>query len=628
MDAAFSPAYAQLDVQLGQVRSLLSGSQPAAALAALQQLGPAHPHSGRLQQEMAHVLRALGSQAAALAAYRRAVEYNDALAESWTAIENLCRAAGGIAEANAAARCVARLAQLPQPVLMASSLLNEGELSAAERVIRQYLQRHGPQVDAMRILAQLSIKLGVLDDAEILLENILRIRPDDVDARFEYACVLAQRRRFEPALLEIDRLLSLSPGNPAFRRLRATICDGLGQSEEALRTYAQLSREMPRDSELWMSMAQILKTRGSTEQAVQLLRDAASTAESFAVASLALSNLGSYRFGDGEIERMRQAESAPTATVRDRYHLCFALGKALEERALYEESFRYYARGNALKRSEIRTNPETIIQTMRRQPAVCTPEFFAARRGVGCPDAGPIFIVGMPRAGSTLLEQILASHSQIDGTFELPDIPRLVHQFRDRDPDGPPRYPAILAQLTPEECRYMGEAYIHDTRVHRRGAPFFIDKMPNNFRDIGFIHLILPNARIIDARREALACCFGNFKQLFSDGMEFKYSLAELGRYYCQYVALMKHWDKVLPGRILRVQYEDVVNDLEGSVRRMLEGLGLPFEPGCLEFHKTARSVRTLSSQQVRRPISRDGLEQWRHFEPWLGPLKQALGLQ
>jgi hypothetical protein len=203
--------------------------------------------------------------------------------------------------------------------------------------------------------------------------------------------------------------------------------------------------------------------------------------------------------------------------------------------------------------------------------------------------------------------------------------PRLVHQFRDRDPDAPPRYPAILADLTPEEFRYMGEAYLHDTRVHRKGAPFFIDKMPNNFRDIGFIHLILPNARIIDARREAMACCFGNFKQLFSDGMEFKYSLEDLGRYYSQYVALMEHWDRVLPGKILRVQYEEVVNDLEGSVRRMLDFLGLPFEPACLEFHKTARIIRTVSSEQVRRPISREGLDQWRHFEPWLDPLKQAL---
>ncbi len=625
MAAVYSPAYTRLGTELHLARVLRTHDQLAAALMRLQRLEPDYPRSGRLLQELAHVQRALGHDDSALSTYRRAVACNDALAESWVALETLCRAAGEVSEAEEAARCAARLANLPPAVVTASSLLNEGELGAAEQTIRQFLQSAGAHVDGMRILAQISIKLNVLDDAEILLDNIVRMRPDYNDARFEYAYVLAQRRRYEHALLETRRLLDQSARNPAYRKLHASICDGLGDSDEALRIYAELSREMPRDSELWMSMAQILKTRGATQPAVQLFRAAAATPESFAAASLALSNIRSYRFGEQEIGRMRQAEAARTIPLVDRYQLCFALGKALEQRAEYAESFRYYARGNALRRSEIPTNPETIVQTMLRQPIVCTPEFFAARRGVGCARADPIFIVGMPRAGSTLLEQILASHSQVDGTFELAEIPRLVHQFRDRDPDAPPRYPAILAELSAEELREMGEAYIHDTRIHRKSAPFFIDKMPNNFRDIGFIHLILPNARIIDARREPMACCFGNFRQLFPNGMEFKYSLEELGRYYCQYVKLMEHWNTVLPGKILRVQYEDVVNDLEGSIRRMLSFLGLPFEPACMDFYNTARTVRTLSSEQVRRPISREGLDQWRHFEPWLEPLKEVL---
>ncbi len=625
MAAAFSPAYAHLDAELAAIRALRTNHPPDAALQALRPLESTYARSGRLQQELAHVYRSLGQADSALVAYRLAVTCNDALVESWTALEALCRSRGELAEAQRAALCAERLEQLPPDVVKASSLLNEGELSVAEESVRHYLQRHGAQVDAMRILAQISIKVGVLDDAEILLENILRMRPDYDDARFEYAYVLAQRRRFEPALLEITHLLQQSVRNPAYRKLQAFICDGLGRGEEALQIYAHLSREMPHDSELCLSMAQILKTRGATEAALPLYQAAQAVPESFALASFGLSNMKGHRFSDQEMARMRQAEAAPTATLVDRYQLCFALGKALEDRAQYAESFSYYAKGNALKRSEIPVNPETFIQTMRRQPLVCTPGFFAARRGVGCPRPDPIFIVGMPRAGSTLLEQILASHSQIDGTFELPDIPRLVHQFRNRDSDAPPRYPAILADLAPEECRQMGEEYIHATRVHRKAAPFFIDKMPNNFRDIGFIHLILPNARIIDARRDAMPCCFGNFKQLFPQGMEFKYSFEELGRYYCQYVALMEHWDSVLPGKILRVQHEDVVNDLEGSVRRMLDFLGLPFEPACLEFYKTSRTVRTLSSEQVRRPINREGLEQWRHFEPWLEPLKEAL---
>ena len=625
MAVALSPAYAYLDSELRTAQSLRTANPLTAVLVALQRLETTYPQSGRLQQELARVHRSLGNEAEALGAYRRAVGLNDALAESWHALEALCRARGAEAEAQEAARCAGRLAQLPPAVSMASLLLNEGEITAAEQTVREYLQRYGAQVDAIRILAQISIKLGVLDDAEILLENLLQMRPDYTDARFEYAYVLAQRRRYELALLEIRQLLQQSPGNPAYRKLHALICDGLGRGEEALQIYAQLSREFPNDTELSVSMAQILKTRGSNEEALRLFRAGQAAPASFALASLGLSNIKNYGFDDQELARMSQTEAAPTATLADRYQLCFALGKALEERAQYKESFDYYARGNALKRSEIKLDPETFIQTMRRQTLVCTPELFAARRGVGCQRPDPIFIVGMPRAGSTLIEQILASHSAIDGTLELPDIPRLVHQFRDRDPDAPPRYPAILADLAPEEFRELGEAYLHDTRVHRKGAPFFIDKMPNNFRDIGFIHLILPNARIIDARRAPMPCCFGNFKQLFPQGMEFKYSLAELGRYYSQYVALMEHWDKVLPGKVLRVQYEDVVNDLEGSVRCLLEFLGLPFEPACLEFHKTVRTVRTLSSDQVRRPINRDGLDQWRHFEPWLGPLKESL---
>jgi tetratricopeptide (TPR) repeat protein len=626
MTAALSPAYARLEAELDAAKSLRTSNQLTAALLALQRLEATYSRSGRLQEELGHLYRALGQDAAALAAYRRAVSYNDTLVESWGALEALCRSAGEISEAQRAAHCLDYMAGLPPAVVTASSLLSEGELQAAETTVRQYLQTHGAHVDAMRILAQLSVKLNVLDDAEILLDNILRMRPDYDNARFEYAYVLAERRRYEPALLEIRRLLDRDPGNPVYRKLYASICDGLGWNDEALRIYAQLSREMPQDTDLYVSMGRILRTRGATDEAVPLFKTAQGAPGSFALASFALSNVNKYRFSDEEITRMRHAEAVPTATVADRYNLCFALGKALEQRAQYEESFTYYARGNTLKRSEIRPDPESLIQTMLRQPLVCTREFFAARSGVGCLRPDPIFIVGMPRAGSTLLEQILASHSQIDGTLELPDIARLVHQFRNRDPDAPPRYPAILADLTPEELREMGEIYLQDTRIYRKGAPFFIDKLPQNFRDIGFIHLILPNARIIDARREAMACCFGNFKQLFPKGMEFKYTLEDLGRYYRHYVALMEHWERVLPGKILRVQYEDVVNDLEGSVRRMLDFLGLPFEPACLEFYKTPRAVRTMSADQVRRPINREGLDQWRHFEPWLGPLKEALG--
>jgi hypothetical protein len=362
-----------------------------------------------------------------------------------------------------------------------------------------------------------------------------------------------------------------------------------------------------------------------------------------------LANLKTYGFTDDEILAMRGAEAAVETSRVDRYHLCFALGKALEDRAEYAESFGYYERGNALKKAEIHFSIEPIERNTRLQKSVCTTKFFASRIGTGSdrtraegapgtpgehygvpyggPNGVPIFIVGLPRAGSTLLEQILASHSQVEGTMELADIPRLVQTLQGREHiDSRPRYPGILAELTVAQLRRFGEKYLEDTRIYRTGKAFFIDKMPNNFRHLGLIHLILPQAKIIDARRDPMACCFSNFKQLFASGQEFTYGIDDIARYYRTYVELMDHWNSVLPDKILRVDHESVVDDLDRNVRRILEFCGLEFEPACLEFHKNVRSVRTASSEQVRRPIYKEGLDQWRHYEPWLDPLKRALG--
>jgi hypothetical protein len=324
---------------------------------------------------------------------------------------------------------------------------------------------------------------------------------------------------------------------------------------------------------------------------------------------------------------MRAAEAAPATSPIDRYHLCFALGKALEDRGDYAESFRHYQLGNELKRPECRYRAELIETNTQQQIQVCTREFFAGRTGWGSPAPDPIFIIGLPRSGSTLLEQILASHSQVEGTQELPNVQQIVSRLRGFGPEaGEPRYPRILTTLSAADFAALGQEYLDGTRVYRSGKPRFIDKMPNNFRHVGLMHLMLPNARIIDARREPMACCFSNFKQLFANGQEFTYSIEDIARYYRTYLELMRHWDRVLPGRILRVFHEDVVDDLEGSVRRLLDFCGLEFEPQCVAFHETKRSVRTASSEQVRQAIFRGGLEQWKHFEPWLGPLREALG--
>jgi len=385
--------------------------------------------------------------------------------------------------------------------------------------------------------------------------------------------------------------------------------------------------ETPNEPELHLSLANALKTLGRTQEAIESYRAAAAVKPHYGEAYWSLANLKTYRFTDAEIARMRAAEASANTQRVDRYHLCFALGKALEDRDEYAESFAFYERGNALKKTECRYRPEPLERTARLQASVCTREFFAARQGAGCRDRSPIFILGLPRSGSTLIEQILSSHSQVEGTMELPVIPRLVQDLQGHErTDSTPRYPGLLAELTAEDFTRLGERYLSDTKVYRKGKPFFIDKMPNNCRHLGLIHLILPNAKIIDARRDPLACCFSNYKQLFASGQQFTYSIDHIARYYRMYVELMAHWDCALPGRILRIEHEDVVDDLEANVRRILEFCELEFEQGCVEFYKTERTVHSASSEQVRRPLYREGVDHWRHYEPWLGPLKEALG--
>jgi tetratricopeptide (TPR) repeat protein len=385
--------------------------------------------------------------------------------------------------------------------------------------------------------------------------------------------------------------------------------------------------DSPTSAELHVSLGHVLQTVGRTAEAVECYRHAAAVRPSFGDAYWSLANLKTYRFSPREIACMQEQEAALAATRVDRCHLCFALGKAFEDRHEYARSWQHYERGNALKRADSRYAREITDADIRRQTEVCTSKLFAARQGVGAPDRDPMFIVGMPRSGSTLVEQILASHSRVESTHELFDVQRLVIELQGRRSiAGDPGYPGLLPALAPDEFRVLGERYLGDTRAYRTSKPFFIDKMPNNFRHVGLIHLMLPNATIIDVRREPMACCFSNLKQLFAGGQEFTYSAEDVAHYYRRYLDLMRHWDEVLPRRILRVSYEDLVDDLEGNVRRILEWCGLEFEGSCVEFHKSKRSVRTPSAEQVRQPMFREGLLQWRHYERWLGPLEGELG--
>ena len=595
------------------------------ALATLETLEDTHPAYPRLFQERGHCHVFLKQAPEAIRAFSRAVELNPALPASWRLLASLYQMVGRTQEAANAAQHVAKLATLPTEVVTARSMLADGNLREAEDLIRAYLRRKPDDIEALRVLAQVAHQNEFSKDAATLLEAVLAASPGYRAARHDYVLALIALHRHKQAREQIEILIAAEPDNPTHRMTLASILVGEGSTEAAIALYGELVRQQPGNPELHLSLGHALKTQGRRADAERAYREAARQRANFGDAYWSLANLKTYRFTDEQLATMREQVDARRTPLVDRYHLCFALGKALEDRGEYAESFRFYAMGNALKKDECRYRPEVLERTIEQQIELCTREFFEQRQGYGCDDPSPIFIVGLPRAGSTLLEQILASHSQVEGTMELADIPRLVSTL-DLHASGA-RYPGVLALPSADDYRGFGEAYIRDTRHYRVGnRPFFIDKMPNNFRHVSLIHLMLPNAKIIDARREPMACCFSNFKQLFASGQQFTYSLDDIARYYRTYVRLMDHWDSVLPGRVLRVQHEDVIEDLEGSVRRILDYCGLEFETACVEFHKTERRVHTASSEQVRRPINREGVDQWRNFEPWLGELRAALG--
>ena len=597
------------------------------ALEMLARLERTQPRFSRLHQERGLCYVGLKDAPRAIESLLLAVNINPALPASWKMLNGLYRLTGDAQNAEIAAQHVATLETLPPDVVRATSLFSDGDVGLAEHITRAFLLQDGDHPEAMRLLARIALAHDALDDAETLLEAVLALTPDYRAARYDYVETLIKRQKHQAASEQIEQLLDIDPTNAAYRTLAATAAVGLGQNEKALGIYRAMLDKTPAswDIPLWMGHA--LKTVGQLPQAIDAYRAAAAARPDFGDAYWSLANLKTYRFTDEEIARMRAEEASPAIVPEDRWHLCFALAKALEDRGETAESWTWYERGNALKRAESRYRPEIIETNTRKQIEVCTREFFEARARWGDPRPDPIFIVGLPRSGSTLIEQILASHSRVEGTQELSDIQRIVLDLQGRDPDlDDPRYPGVLADQNQEDFRRLGEKYLTDTQVYRSGKPMFIDKMPNNFRHIGLIHLMLPNARIIDARREPMSCCFSNLKQLFAHGQEFTYSAEDIARYYRTYLDLMRHWDEALPGRVLRVHYEDVVDDVEASVHRILDHCGLEFEPACVDFHANRRSVRTPSSEQVRQPIFRNGLDQWRRFEPWLGALETALG--
>ncbi|WP_420807268.1 tetratricopeptide repeat-containing sulfotransferase family protein [Alteromonas facilis] len=574
----------------------------------------------RAYQELGYVYQALNDTPNAAINFYQATKRNPALLASWRALVGLYQQMGNTQAAQIAQQQVAHLSQLPSPILQARDLMYEGQLQLADQLCRRYLQTDKTHAEAMLLLAELGIKSKVYNEAEFLLETCLELHKEHLGAGLEYLKLLSKMGKFSQALGVANRLLESHPEHPAIETARASALVGVGRVEEAIPIYQHLfSQNQTAGTALLLGHA--LKALGQISDSVAQYKLAYSLRPEFGDAYWSLANTKTYQFSDDEMALMQRQLERRDIETDDRIHLHFALGKAFEDRAAYAESFEHYTCGNRLKQEQINYSPAIFEQQVEAQIETCTPALFKRFADAGDQHADPIFIVGLPRAGSTLLEQILASHSMVDGTMELHNILGLASRLQGRNN----QYPKRLPDLSPEWLAKFGAQYISDTKVYRAGAAYFIDKMPNNFLHIGLIKLILPNAKVIDARRHAMACCFSGYKQLFGEGQEFTYGLDSIGRYYRAYEKLMDHWDEVLPGFVLRVQHEDVVNDLEVQVRRILEFCNLPFESGCVEFHKTKRLIKTPSSEQVRQPIYRSGIEQWKHYEEFLLPLQDVL---
>ena len=504
-------------------------------------------------------------------------------------------------------------------LLAAAEAMADNDLPRAEPLLRAHLKADPYDVHAIRMFAELAGRIGRMGDAETLLRRALEIAPGFTPARANLALVLYRQNRPAEALAELDRVAVEDPGNPGHANLRAATLGRVGGFDEALALYEQVLRDLPDQPKVWMSYGHMLKTVGRQAEGIAAYRRAIALSPALGEAWWSLANLKTVRFTDADIAAMQAALEAGELSDADRLHLDFALGKALEDRGDGERAFAHYAAGNALRRASLDYDAAETSRFVDRLIAIATPEFLAARAGQGCPAADPVFVLGMPRAGSTLIEQILASHSAVEGTSELADIPALARAEAD--------YPNSLERLTADDLRVLGESYLERTRIQRQtDAPRFVDKLPNNWAHVLFIHLTLPNATIIDARRDPLDCCVSNYKQHYARGQPFSYDLADMGAYYRDYVRLMAHVDRVLPGRVHRVIHEELVADTPAQVRALLAACGLDFEPACLAFHETERAVRTASSEQVRQPISTAGIGAWRNFAPWLGPLRAALG--
>ncbi len=574
---------------------------------------------------LATAAAAQGKNADAIAALTSLVKLQPTHLSAWRMLGDLHAVAGDSGAADAVYMKHLEASVHDPRLVSAAAALRTNNLPAAEQQLRAFLKAHPTDIGAIRMLAETAARLGRYTDAEKLLTRALELAPSFDAARANYAAMLQRQNKTAEALAQIELLMAHDPDHPGHRSLEAAVRARLGDMDRAIAVYSEVLKDFPDQPKVWMSYGHTLKTAGNQAEAIEAYRKSLALQPGLGETWWSLANLKTFRFTPEDITEMRRQAERPDLAPDDYWHLNFALGKAFEDIGEYEASFVHYDKANTQRRAMLDYSADEVTKHRDLLKTVLTAEFFATRQDGGCEAPDPIFIVGLPRAGSTLVEQILASHSMVEGTMELPDIFSIVGRLHEAA--GKPFYPDVIAALSPDERRQLGEEYLERTRVHRKlGRPHFIDKMPNNFLQIGFIAVILPNAKIIDVRRQPMACGFSCFKQHFARGQGFSYSLSDIGRYYADYADLMAHFDSVLPGRVLRLPYEDLVADLETNVRRLLDHCGLPYEESCLRFYQNDRIVRTASSEQVRRPIFSEGLDHWRHYEKWLDPLKKALG--
>lgn len=601
---------------------------PAAALEVLEQLLRAQGRWAAAHFEHGLALAAAGRGDEAIQALRKTVDLKPEHTEAWRVLADHLMAIGDPEGGDAAyARHIQNSTRNPRLQQAAVAML-ENDIPVAERLLKAHLKEAPTDVPAIRMLAEVAVRCGQDEDAEKLLVRCLELAPTFSAARYNYAVLLHRLNKPSEALAEVEHLMAADPRNPGYRNLLAVILSRIGEYEQSSQMYAELLREYPTIAKVWLSYGHVLKTEGRQGECIDAYRRSIVLDPAFGEAYWSLANLKTFRFDEADLSAMHAELARTGLDDLNRLQFHFALGKAYEDARKYAQSFEHYSKGNTLERSRNRYDADLNTARIKRLKQAFTRDFFSARAGTGCHASDPIFIVSLPRSGSTLLEQILSSHSMVEGTTELPEIITMTKDLRAQaDSEEIAAYSDVLASMDAAALRRLGEQYIERTRIHRKtDRPFFIDKMPNNFLHIGMIHLVLPNARIIDARRHPLACCLSNFKQYYARGQRFSYGLPDMGRFYRDYVELMAHFDELLPGRVHRVIYEQMIEDTESEVHRLLDSCGLPFEDGCLRFYENERAVRTASSEQVRQPIYRDGIDQWRHYAEWLDPLRTALG--